>query len=47
MKRKSDITDKELRELLTDFVYLLIAILGFIALIVSLPYLVCYIKTII
>lgn len=47
MKRESDITDKELRELLTDFVYLLVAILGFITLMVSLPYLVCYIETII
>lgn len=44
MKRESDITDKELRELLTDFCYLLVSILGFITLMVALPFLVCAIE---
>lgn len=44
MKRESDITDKELRELLTDFCYLLVSILGFITLLVALPFIICEIE---
>lgn len=44
MKKKSDIIDKELRELLTDFIYLVVAVIGFVATMIVFIFAVCEVE---
>lgn len=44
MKKESDIIDKELRELLTDFIYLVVAVISFVATMVILIFAVCEVE---